>query len=295
MSVWKGSQLIAANGSPGNDGIPGPPGRDGINGNGVLVVDTCTEISNNVDAHGASGNTGGNSVNGNQQWCKVGGYRSGLDGSTGQASEVFGYDCHLGTGQGIHVEGNGVSVDMGGQGAHAEGHNNTIGTLGSGSHVEGKNANVTQTSEGSHIEGTHNHVVRANNGVHIEGMSQNINNTAQGVHIEGCFHSGPPENVSLSDGGHIGGIGLNSNSRMVSMPHQIGDYESTYIRLIGTKTGSNTGKVGLALRNDGCMGIAGDLAFTALDSTGNPVGKGRYTLGEIVEALIDAGILNPPT
>lgn len=47
------------------------------------------------------------------------------------------------------------------------------------------------------------------------------------------------------------------------------------------------------------MGIAGDLAFTAIDSNGNtittgPHSDGRYTLGEIVKALIDAGILAPP-
>lgn len=260
MSIYKGTQLIAANGAPG---LPGANGRDGINGNGVLVVDTCTEISNNVDAHGASGNTGGNYVNGNQQWCKVGGYHSGLDGTTGQASEVFGYDCHLGGGTGVHVEGYRCGLDHGAQGTHVEGCYNGSVQLGNGSHLEGFN----------------------------NGFSGITN--YRGVHIEGSEHTGV--SVRLSDGAHIGGYGLTEDTPTLSMPYQRsdsgGNYESTYIEAIGLKTSGN-GEYARVMRNDGSMAIGGDMAFTALDSSGHSLG--RFTLGEIVEALINAGILYPP-
>jgi hypothetical protein len=55
--------------------------------------------------------------------------------------------------------------------------------------------------------------------------------------------------------------------------------ESTYIEAIGVKTG-NTGDTGRLMRNDGCMGIKGDLTFTAVDDHDQIIG--RYTLGEIV-------------
>jgi len=55
--------------------------------------------------------------------------------------------------------------------------------------------------------------------------------------------------------------------------------ESTYIEAIGVKTGS-TGDTGRLMRNDGCMGIKGDLTFTAVDDHDQVIG--RYTLGEIV-------------
>lgn len=263
MSVWKGNQLIAANGSPGNDGIPGPPGRDGINGNGVLVVDTCTEISNNVDAHGAAGNTGDNYVNGNQQWCKVGGYHSGLDGSAGQASEVFGYQCHLGVGTGVHVEGYQCSLDDGTQGAHVEGSYNETAALGDGSHLEG------------YVNGTTNR---------SSDMAMK-----RGVHIEGSDNSGV--SVRLSDGAHIGGYGLTANTPTLSMPRQRSGYENTYIEAIGGRSQSANGEYARVMRNDGSMAIAGDLAFTAVTSD---YGEIRFTLGEIVEILIRAGILTPP-
>ena len=262
MSVYKGTQLIAANGAPGR------PGADGRDGEGIIVVDTCTEISNNLDAHGASGNTGENYVSGNQQWCKVGGYHSGLDGSAGQASEVFGYECHLGTGTGVHVEGYNCSLDKGGQGAHIEGSYNGAVKLGNGSHLEG-----------------------FNNGI-VNNLSELANN--RGIHIEGSEHE--DISVNLSDGAHVGGYGLTADTPMLSMPHQRdGHYESTYIEAIGLKEGSGSGNGEYArlMRNDGSMAIAGDLAFTAIGDENRELG--RYTLGEIVQALITAGILPGPT
>lgn len=279
MSVWKGSQLIAANGSPGNDGIPGPPGRDGINGNGVLVVSTCTEIHNNMDYDNTDMNSGHNEAT-NAQWCQVGGYHSSLTGS-GQASEVFGYNCHLGTGEGAHIEGGNIDVTTAGQGAHVEGRNNTVG--------------------------------RVSNGGHIEGIDHTIGNTGniasrQGIHVEGSTHSDTP--VSLSDGAHVGGYGLTTNSQTAPpygtagatiKTNIISGGDSSYIEAIGLKnTSNNYGNLGRVMRNDGCMAIKGDLTFTAVNPvTGQPITTGpntdgRYTLGEIVQALIDAGILTPP-
>lgn len=265
MSVYKGNLLVAANGAPG---IPGTNGRNGIDGEGVMIVPTATELHNNLDPQ-ASGNTGDNYVDGHPQWCNIGGYHSGT-GNGGQASDVYGYGCYLSSGSGVRVEG-----------------------------YENE---VTNGAEGSHIEGKYNKVNRTDNGTHIEGMKHGYINpisiTQQGVHLEGFAFEGIPTGVVISDGAHIGGYGLKTNSPMFSMPH-LNSGENSYIRLIGAKTGNETSKVGLALRNDGSLGIAGDLAFTAYDSAGVPIttgpnADGRYTLGEIVQALIDAGILAPP-
>ena len=278
MSVWKGSQLIAANGSPGNDGIPGPPGRDGINGNGVLVVSTCTEIHNNMDYDNTDMNSGHNEAT-NAQWCQVGGYHSSLT-SSGQASEVFGYQCHLGNGEGVHVEGDCIDVTTGGQGAHVEGHNNIVGRVSNGGHIEGQNHDIGSNSQIAY---------------------------KQGVHVEGHSHSDTP--ITLSDGAHVGGYGITTNSQTApqygtvgaTIKTNISSGENSYIEAIGLKnTNNNYGNLGRVMRNDGCMAIKGDLTFTALNpSTGNPIttgpnADGRYTLGEIVQALIDAGILAPP-
>lgn len=260
MSIYKGTQLIAANGAPGANGTNG---RDG---QGIILVDTCTEISNNLDAHGAQGNTGRNYVMGNQQWCKVGGYHSGLDGTAGQASEVFGYGCHLGTGTGVHVEGYDCGLDNGTQGAHVEGRGNVAVMLGNGSHLEGSE-NV------------------------INNRSSDMANY-RGVHIEGSEHE--DVSINLSDGAHVGGYGLTANTPALSMPYQRSGYENTYIEAIGLKygSGSGNGEYARVMRNDGSMAISGDFAFTALDDAGRPIG--RYTLGEIVQALVTAGILPGP-
>ena len=286
MSIYKGTQLIAANGAPGQNGAPG---ADGINGNGVLVVATCTEISNNIDYNNTDMNSGRNYVEGNQSWCKVGGYRSGL-GNAGQAADVFGYGCYLDTGTGVHIEGYGTTVGIASQGTHIEGMNNYVKLAGNGCHIEGHSIGEP-ASPGQDIFA---------NGIEIN---------KQGVHVEGFGHLSTP--FSLSDGAHIGGYGVSSNSE-TTYPGWGGTpgakiktnpafgAENTYIEAIGLKNSfDNYGNLGRVMRNDGCMAIKGDLTFTALGLDGNVITNGSnvdgvYTLGEIVKALIDAGILAPP-
>lgn len=275
MSIYKGTQLIAANGAPG---APGVPGADGINGNGVLVVATCTEISNNIDYNNTDQNSGRNYVDGNQSWCKVGGYRSGL-GNAGQAADVFGYGCFLNIGTGAHVEGYGT----------------TVGDMTQGAHIEGMNNYVKIANPGVHIEG---HSIGDMAPVGQDVFANGIEVLHEGIHMEGFGHKGI--SIQYSDGAHIGGYGITANTPALSMPHQRSGYESGYIEMVGLKHTSNVnGEFARVMRNDGSMAIAGDMAFTALDSAGNAIttgthADGRYTLGEIVEALITAGILNPP-
>ena len=268
MSIYKGTQLIAANGAPG---LNGANGRDGVDGGGVILKNTCTEIHNMVNVDGTI--QGGNDAPYGASWCIVEGYGCKV-GRAGQGSQVRGINCELSSGQGAQVEGNTVVVTSTGQGAHIEGHDNYVQLAGNGVHIEGKNHGYTESPE------TINPITISN----------------QGVHLEGYGFKGLPNDISISDGAHIGGYGITSSTTMISMPHQVSGDESGYIRLIGTK-GNN--KIGLALRNDGCLGVAGDIAFTALDHSGAPITTGpnvdgRYTLGEIVKALIDAGILAPP-
>lgn len=270
MSIYKGTQLIAANGAPG---ATGPAGADGINGNGVLVVATCTEISNNIDYDNTDNNSGQNYVDGNQAWCKVGGYRSGL-GNAGQAADVYGYGCYLDIGTGVHVEGYGTTVGNASQGAHVEGYNNYVKIAGNGCHIEGNGLGEPASPDQDKFA----------NGIQIQG---------QGMHVEGFGHQGDLRlSFDLSDGAHVGGYGLTDNSATLTMPALRTGYEDTNIEAIGLKGDSLNGELGRVMRNDGSVGIAGDLSFTAVDSAGNDIG--RYTLGEIVQALITAGILNPP-
>ena len=270
MSIYKGTQLIAANGAPG---APGVPGADGINGNGVLVVATCTEISNNIDYNNTVYNSGRNYVDGNQSWCKVGGYRSGL-GNAGQAADVYGYGCYLDIGTGVHIEGYGTTVGNASQGAHVEGFNNYVKIAGNGCHIEGNGLGEPASPDQDKFA----------NGIQIQG---------QGMHVEGFGHQGDLRlSFDLSDGAHVGGYGLTDNSATLTMPALRTGYEDTNIEAIGLKGDSLNGELGRVMRNDGSVGIAGDLSFTAVDSAGNDIG--RYTLGEIVQALITAGIINPP-
>ena len=267
MSIYKGTQLIAANGAPG---LNGADGRDGVDGGGVILKNTCTEIHNMVNIDGTI--QGGNNAPLGASWCIVEGFGSKV-GQAGQGSQVRGMYCELSSGQGVQVEGNKVIVTNAGQGAH--------------------------------IEGRYNYVNIVSNGCHIEGMGHGydgnpINVQHEGVHVEGFGHQGLP--LVYSDGAHIGGYGITANTPMLSMPHQRGGYESGYIELIGLKyvSGGGNGEYARVMRNDGSMSIAGDLAFTAVNpSNGDPIttglhSDGRYTLGEIVQALIDAGILVPP-
>lgn len=267
MSIYKGTQLIAANGAPG---LNGADGRDGVDGGGVILKNTCTELHNMVNVDGVIQGT--NDAPLGASWCTVDGYGCKV-GQAGQGSQIRGMYCELSVGQGVQVEGNTVVVTRADQGAHIEGHDNYVSLAGNGVHIEGKN---------------HGYIVYPETITPIT-----IRN--QGVHLEGFGFHDIPTDIVISDGAHIGGYGLTENSSMFSMPYLNGG-ENTYIRLVGVKNGN---KVGLALRNDGSLGIAGDLAFTAYDRTGAPIttgpnADGRYTLGEIVQALIDAGILAPP-
>ena len=299
MSIYKGTQLIAANGAPGQNG------RDGIDGGGVVLVPVCTELHNMIDADGV--NRGTNSVNSSASWCTVEGYDCSIGPNTSH-SQVRGSSCSLSAGLGAQVEGYRVFVEQGDEGVHAEGHSNDIRTATIGSHTEGYN-NLVNNGAGGHIEGFDSVIKAVGNGVHIEGAKHGWRTSGeaefahgldidgkQGLHIEGYGHRGNLSlTYSLSDGAHVGGYGLDDNSRTITMPAHRTGYESTNIEVIGLKSGG----VARITANDGSMGIAGDLAFTALDSNGDVITNGsnpdgRYTLGEIVEALIQAGILTPP-
>ena len=271
MSIYKGTQLIAANGAPG---LNGANGRDGVDGGGVILKNTCTELHNMVNIDGTVQGT--NDAPYGASWCTIDGYDC-IVGSAGQGSQIRGMHCELERGQGVQVEGNTVVVTDAGQGAHIEGRYNYVNIVSNGCHIEGM-------------------------GHGDNGYGENpspINVQHEGVHVEGFGHGGLP--LVYSDGAHIGGYGITANTPMLSMPYQRPGYESGYIELIGLKHSgsSGNGEYARVMRNDGSMAINGDLAFTALNSAGNPIttgpnADGRYTLGEIVKALIDAGILAPP-
>lgn len=250
MSIYKGTQLIAANGAPGENGI------DGQNGQGIMIVNSFTELHNNIDEDGhiemknfAEGCS----------WCTVGGYDN-LVGGSGQGMFVHGYGNRVGGAQGGIVTGYGNSVTNIGQGGCVEGYENAL----------------TNGAQGVHIEGCENVIKDPVGGIHVEGYKHNFGNVSLG----------------FPQGAHLGGYCLSSiNSNFIKSNMRAGR-EQSYIEAIGVKTGTDTGTVGRLMRNDGCMGIEGDLTFTAVDSQGTDIG--RYTLGEIVEALIQAGILAPP-
>ncbi len=257
MSVYKGTQLIATNGAPGRNGADGRPGADGRNGDGIMITNSFVELHNNINENGAIEMTN-NSEQSN--WSSVGGYGSSI--SAGQASIVYGYRNSLTRTQNASVFGYENSCSQIGQGGFVSGQNNTINELGNGAVVFG----------------CHNTVDFGSNGGIILGYRHDIDNDI------------------VSDGGIIAGFHITGDSSLPLMPHKkAGSYENTDLILIGLKKGDGTsgdGEVGIRVRNDGCVGISGDLAFEALDSNGNPIG--RYTLGEIVEALQNANILTPP-
>lgn len=251
MSVYKGTQLIAANGAPGRNGADG---RNGTNGQGIMIRNAFVELHNNINDNGRIEMTN----YGDGTWCSVGGYDCRV--AQGQGTIVYGFRC---TGSG------------------------------SGTATFGYNNSLTSTAPGVTLEGWENTATLVGEGVHIEGHENNISNVNPGVHIEGYGHDFSTRRIPLSDGGHLGGYGLTSsnvNSNFIKS-HQRGDYESDNIEAIGIKKGTS-GQLGRLMRNDGCVGISGDLTFTAVDEHGNDIG--RYTLGEIVQALITAGILPGP-
>ncbi len=256
MSVYKGTQLIATNGAPGRNGADGRNGTNGQNGQGIMIVGNFTELHNNINENGAIEIT---NESGQSSWSSVGGYRNFI--SAGQASIVFGFQNSLSRTQNASVfgyENNCVNI---GQGGFVSGQNNTINGLGNGAAVFG----------------CRNTVDFERNGGTILGYSHDIDDDI------------------VSDGGIIAGFHITGDSSLPSMPHQRGGYESTDLILVGLKKGDGTsgdGEVAIRVRNDGCVGISGDLSFEALDSSGYT--RGRYTLGEIVTALQNAGILTPP-
>lgn len=262
MSIYKGTQLIAANGAPGMNGT------DGRNGDGIMIVPTRTELHNNIDANGEIEITNkvvaaaGASEPPRAAWCDVGGYNNMIVG-TGQATMVWGYGNTVEDGQCGVVFGYGNEVNRIGQGGSVTGFDNV----------------VTEMGQGAHIEGCENLIDQPDQGVHVEGCRHNFSSTSSG-----------DTRLRLSAGGHLGGYGLTSIDDNFIKTNVIGG-ESTYIEAIGVKTGYN-GDTGRLMRNDGCMGIKGDLTFTAVDDHDQIIG--RYTLGEIVQALITAGILPAP-
>lgn len=250
MSIYKGTQLIAANGAPGRNGTDGRPGTDA----GVMIVNDFTELHNNLNPGGVQEVT--NTSTGSN-WSSVGGYRSSIN--AGQASIVFGYENSLERTQNASVFGYKNSCTDIGQGGLISGYRNTVNDLGNGAVVFGYGNTVDDSD----------------NGVTVLGYGHNVN-----------------QYVNVSDGGIVAGYHVTKDSSLPTMPHQRTGYESTDIALIGLKDSSTNGEVAIRVRNDGSVGIAGDLGFNALDSGGYSLGT--YTLGEIVKALQDAGILTPP-
>lgn len=253
MSVWKGSNMIAAT-------VPGPAGQngtDGTNGQGIMIVPNFTELHNNINSNGQieMRNQATSST-----WCSVGGYDNIITNG----------------GQGTFVYGNGNTV-TGSQAGIVTGYCNEVTNVGQGGRVEGYGHIVNNMSQG----------------VHIEGYENLINNPVGGVHVEGYKHDfSTSPYLSLANGGHLGGFGLSSIDTNFIKSHMRASRENSFIEAIGVKVDSDTGTVGRLMRNDGCMGIEGDLTFTAVDSKGHDIG--RYTLGEIVEVLINAGFLPDP-
>ena len=263
MSVWKGSNLIAMS-VPGQNGINGTDGR---NGDGIMIVPNYTELHNNINADGHIEMTNkvvpaDGELEAHATSCEVGGFDNEIIG-TGQATMVWGYGNRVSDGQCGVVLGYGNNVDGYGQGVSVNGFRNI----------------ATDCHPGTHIEGYDNIINVADPGVHVEGCKHNFSPTGDG-----------DTELHLSAGGHLGGYGLTHIDDNFIKTRVISG-EGTYIEAIGIKVGAE-GDTGRLMRNDGCMGIAGDLTFTAVDDHDHVIG--RYTLGEIVQALITARILPDP-
>ena len=273
MSIYKGTQLIAANGAPGQNGTNG---TDGQNGAGIMIVHTNTELHNNIDENGVINIV--NQAPNSSQWCNVEGYNCEITSSSGQGSQVRGFNVSMNGGQGCQVEGNGVYVS---------------GNLSQGVHIEGNYVKVNSVSNGTHIEGYHH---GGTYGTYPDEFNVELSSNKQGLHIEGACHNGV---YVQSIGGHQGGKGLGEYDyqgnytapTMLVMPPQRGS-TSDLIEVIGGGDGEGRNLAIRQMDEWGNMAINGDLAFTALSGSNQVIGQ--YTLGEIVEALIRVGILNPP-
>lgn len=240
------------------NGLPGAAGSDGA---GIMITDSRNELHNNYDVDGSPTSP------------------STWNTAVGSFHNVEGYQCSIISGQAVHVEGY-SNEGKGGEGGHVEGFENKA-EFNEGAHMEGM-YNYATIGNGSHVEGRENGDIIFNHPISVYG---------EGMHLEGAYHTSMAPN--LSDGAHQGGFHITANTPMLSMPAQRPGYESTYIESIGLKTStSSNGEFARIVRNDGSMAISGDMSFTATDSNGDDIG--RYTLGEIVQALINAGILPAP-
>ena len=194
MSVYKGTQLIATNGTPG------APGRDGIDG-GIQIVSSFTELHNNIDYDGKIETTN-NSLG--SSWCSVGGYGCGTQG--GQGSIVYGYNC-VGSGSGTAVFGYGNTANNLTLGTVVEGYENNVNHLCQGNHIEGWNNNINRTdSPGIHIEGAnHTYVVVNSQGGHQGGCGITANTPGLKLpHQRPSYQSVILEAIGLPDRGPNG-------------------------------------------------------------------------------------------
>lgn len=256
MSIYKGTQLIAANGAPGQNG---QNGRDGQNGDGIMIVHTRTELHNNIDSDGEIEMTNkvvasvGASEPPHAAWCEVGGYNNMIV-DTGQATMVWGY-------------GNTVS---GGQCGVIFGYGNEINGVGQGTCVTGYDNRLTSGTQGLTLMGYSNEI---NNDIHAK----------QGMLIQGYGHT---KLYIDQNGGVQLGYGLKDSATTAkpSMPKNTG-VDSQVTMAVGVRLGNENPSaqhaIGLALRGDGDVGVYGDIGFTAKDLVSG-ASLGNYTLGAIV-------------
>ena len=258
MSIYKGTQLIAANGSPGADGRDGTNGQ---NGQGIMIVPTRTELHNNVDADGTIEMT---NTAVNSSWCDVGGYHNSITGG-GQATIVWGYG----------------NVVNGGQSGSVFGYDNHVNRMGQGTLISGFQNDIGQIStQGATFLGS-------------QFDFPNYTDGYRGMLVQGKGHS----TVLIGTAGGVQlGHDINENSALPKMPYGLSN--TSNLVLIGVtgsyEQASTNGDIGLLLRDNGDLGVLGDIGFTAKVPE-NEIGEGtvigEYTLGQIVKALIDAGIL----
>lgn len=257
MSVWKGSNMIAAT-------VPGPAGQNGTNGTngqGIMLRADFNELHNNINANG---NIEITNDAGFSTWCSVGGYRCTISG--GQGSIVYGYDC-AGSGSGTAVFG----------------YRNNGGSLGLGTLVEGYDNSVTETAQGTHIEGWSNelgNMLSGGRGVHIEGAEHTfVKVSADGGHQGGCGITANTPMLKLPH--EKPGTYQTTILEAIGLPSRIPDGEYARIVRADGSMAINGDMSFMATKADG----------SPETDTNHP--DGIYTLGEIVKALHDAGITIP--
>ena len=255
MSIYKGTQLIAANGAPGRNGTNGANGRDGANGQGIMIVSSFNELHNNINANGTVELTN----TGTGTWNTVGGYQSQV--ANGQGSVAYGFRTFT-RGQGCIALGNNVRNDGGPQGSIILGNEIDVSGTDNGSIVAGKNI-------------------------------ESDDDMGQGAVVLGYGHTFLPEH----DGSFVLGMGATSNGSSLLTDDMRGRSSGSWV--VETVAGNSTTGLGngnplRCMNVNGDIGIAGDLAFYAYNKNDRNQKIGQFTLTEIVNALIDAGILAPP-